>query len=85
MADFLRVGEESHGIIEALGHAVPAYIETATGYPAELTETEPSETVKQLARFLIALWFNPDGADSDRLRKVIDAFLLVVKVSVSDV
>ena len=85
MADFLRVGEESHGMIEALGRAVPPYIETATGYPADVAATGPSETVRQMARFLIALWFDPDGTDSDRLRRAIADFALVVKMSERDV
>lgn len=77
--DLLRVGEESSGIIEALAAAVPEYIETVTGYPASRTETEPHETVKQLARFLLALWFNPDGTDATQLQRVVDSLTLAVK------
>lgn len=84
MADHLRVGEESHGVIEALAAAVPAYVETTTGYPAELTAGEdPNEVVKQLARFLIALWFNPDGSDARQLRQVVNSLTYAAKAMVS--
>lgn len=83
MADFLRVGEESHGIIEALAATVPEYIDTTTGYPATLTAgEEPHETVKQLARFLIQLWFNPDGSDARQLRQVVNSLTYAVKTMV---
>lgn len=86
MADFLRVGEESHGIIEALGRAVPEYVEITTGYSAELMRgLYPCETARQLARFLVLLWFNPDGTDSPQVRQVVDALTLALKAMVADV
>lgn len=86
MADFLRVGVESHGIIEALGRAVPEYVELTTGYSAELMRgMYPRETARQLARFLVMLWFNPDGQDAPQVRQVVDALTLALKAMVADV
>ena len=83
MADHLRVGEESFAIIEALGQAVPEYVEITTGYPRELLAGEsPHETVRQLARFLIMLWFNPDGADARQIRQAADGLTYAVKAMV---
>lgn len=80
LADFLRVGEESHGIIVDLARAVPAYVETTTGFPAEETAgQEPPEVVKTLARFLILLWFCPDGADAQQVSKVVHSLTCAVK------
>ena len=80
LADFLRVGEESHGIIEGLVCAVPSYIEVTTGVSAEIVAgQEPPEVVKTLARFLILLWFCPDGADAQQVSKVVHSLTCAVK------
>ena len=80
MADFLRVGEESYAILEALGRAVPDFVEATTGYDASLVAGEcPSQTVRQLARFLIQLWHCPDGTDARQLRQAVHSLTCVVK------
>lgn len=77
--DLLRVGSESAGIVEGLVAAIPEFIEATTGYPATLTATEPCEVVKQLARFILCLWFNPDGADHKQLERVVQALSIATK------
>lgn len=85
LADMLRVGEENHAIIECLAQAVPDYIEATSGYPAELTAGDsPIETVKLLARFLVQLWFNPDGEDARQVRQVVNSLTYVLKAIVLD-
>lgn len=70
--DMLRAGDESTQIVESLCHAVPEAVQAKTGYGAELMRGEPSELAKLLGRFLIQMWFCPDGTDSERLRHVVD-------------
>jgi len=80
LADFLRVGEESHEIIAGLARAVPAYVEVTTGIDAEIVAgQEPPEVVKTLARFLVLLWFCPDGADAPQVAKVVHSLTCAVK------
>lgn len=84
LADMLRVGEENYGIIEALSATVPEYVQTTTGYPAELLAGEaPHETAKQLARFLVILWFNPDGSDAGQVRQVVNSLTYALKALVA--
>lgn len=83
MADMLRVGEENYPIIRALARTVPEYVELTCGYPAELTAGDsPHETVRQLARFIVQLWFNPDGQDARQVRQVVNSLTYATKALV---
>lgn len=83
--DLLRISEDNAGVAKQLADSVPAFIETVTGYPASLTEGEsPNELVKQLARFVLQLWYNPDGTDAAALRRVVDSLGMCVKSLVVD-
>lgn len=81
--DFLRVGSENIGVVEALTVSIPAYVETTTGYPAsKLSSEEPDEIVKPLALFLLQLWYNPDGTDSRQLTRVVQSLEKTVRAYV---
>lgn len=81
--DLLRVGDENTDIIQTLAASIPAYVEVVTGYPAELTAgATPSEVVKPLCRFILQLWYNPDGTDAQQLTRVIDSMAKTVKALV---
>lgn len=81
--DLLRVTEDNADIVEQHAAGIAAYVETTTGYPAELAQgVDCDETVKALCRFLLMLWFNPDGTDADRLQRVIDALTKAVRALV---
>lgn len=73
--DTLRVdGEDNDDIITALLEAIPSYIETATGHDwANDNEVHPM--AKQTARFILQLWFDPQGPDTERLKRTIDTLL----------
>lgn len=76
----LRVdGEDNDNIISGLLLAIPGYITTCTGVtdPEALAETVP--LIKTSAKFILALWYNPDGTDSARLQVVIDNLLKTLK------
>ena len=81
--DLLRVSSDNLTVIDALCSSVPQYIEVTTGYPAELVADEPNELVKQLARFVLQLWYNPDGTDAQALKRVVDSLSCSVRAMVA--
>jgi len=82
--DLLRVSSDNLPIIEQLAASVPAHIEATTGYPAEDTQGGGChELVKQLARFTLQLWYNPDGTDAAAQTRVIESLQKSVSSLVS--
>lgn len=77
--DLLRVTDDNVMVVNAICSSIPQYIEVTTGYPAALVENEPSEIVKQLARFVLQFWYNPDGADAQALKRVVDSLSCSVR------
>lgn len=74
----LRVdGTANDAIITPLLQAIPGYITTCTGVP--FVEGQATELHKTLAKFLLQLWYNPDGTDADRLQIVIDNLIRTLK------
>lgn len=81
--DLLRVSSDNEAIIEAHAKAIPQYVEVTTGYPATCTDSQGcDETVKQLCRFLLQLWFNPDGTDAEQLTRTVNSLTATVKALV---
>lgn len=81
--DLLRVSEDNAGVIEQYAATIPYYVEIVTGYPASCTMgANCDETVKQLCRFILALWFDPDGTDATKLTHVVNSLTKVVKALV---
>lgn len=72
--DLLRVSADNDTIIKALRDAIPQFIEAQTGYPAQyLVGASPDPLAAQLARFVLQLWYNPDGTDSEALTRVVES------------
>ena len=72
--EWLRLdGTDNDEIIAGLLAAAPGYIETATG----LNENEQFQQplVELVTKFLLLLWYNPDGTDSAKLQQVVDNLL----------
>lgn len=72
--DCLRIdGEEFNSILYPLLESIPSYLEATTG------RTWEDETVHPLAqtaaKFILQLWFDPQGHDSERLKRTIDNLL----------
>ena len=81
--DLLRVSADNERVIDAFAATIPYYVEITTGYPAYLTaSTSCSETAKTHSRFLLCLWFNPDGTDAEQLKQVIDSLTKALKAHV---
>ena len=81
--DLLRISEENAGIVEQIAEPIPYYVEITTGYPATCTiGIGCDETVKQLCRFILCLWFDPDGTDATKLTRVVTSLTRVVKALV---
>lgn len=73
----LRVdGTSNDIIIQPLIDSMESYIRLTVGYylPGD-------QLTKTLEKFLLQLWYNPDGTDSDRLRIVIDNLIKTLKAN----
>lgn len=75
--DALRVdGEDNDPIIIPLLEAIPAYLEVSTG---RAWDAEPVHPLAQTAtKFILQLWFDPQGEDTERLKRTIDSLLVAL-------
>ena len=72
--DTLRLdGVDNDGIIFPLLEAVPSYLEVTTGRTWEDTEVHP--LAQTVTKFILQLWYDPQGQDSQRLKRTIDNLL----------
>ncbi|KMJ56447.1 DNA packaging protein [Bacillus sp. LL01] len=70
----LRVdGAHNDPIIIPLLESIPSYLETTTGRSWEDDPVHPLAAT--VARFILQLWFDPQGQDSERLKRTIDNLL----------
>lgn len=74
----LDVDNTTTGIVEALIEAIPQYIETTCGVEWQKWD-DLKPLVKTLAGFVLQLWYNPDGTDSNRLQTVIRSLSKSIK------
>ncbi|WKY47857.1 head-tail connector protein [Eubacteriaceae bacterium ES3] len=81
--DYLRIdGTDNDGVISPLLSAIPDYIETTTGMSADQQASEPlADTV---SKFLLALWYNAEGTDSEKLERTINSLLKVLTAMAVD-
>lgn len=75
--DTLRVdGEDNDPIIIPLLESIPSYLEATTG---RTWTDEPIHPLAQtVTKFILQLWFNPQGQDSVRLKRTIDTLLVAL-------
>lgn len=75
--DYLRLdGTDNDGVITPLLSAIPDYIETTTGMSATQQAAEPlADTV---SKFLLALWYNAEGTETEKLERTINSLLKVL-------
>lgn len=72
-------GDENDLIINSLLNAVPDYLEVSTGYKA--TRGKYSPLAKTAARFILQLWYNADGTDTEKLQRTIDNLMVALSMS----
>lgn len=80
--------EENDGnaaIVDGLLEAIPSYIETGTGIKDAETAAQAYPLVKTLAKFLLCLWYNPDGTDAVQLQVVVNNLLKTLKAMAADI
>ena len=72
--DTLRVdGTDNDPIIIPLLESIPSYLEATTGRTWEEAPVHP--LAQTVAKFILQLWFDPQGQDSERLKRTIDNLL----------
>lgn len=75
--DVLRLdGGDNDELIMSLLHAIPGYIEVTTG----CCNWSDSLLAKTVAKFLLQLWYNADGTDTERLQRTIDNLLTALTI-----
>ena len=72
-------------IISGLLAAIPSYIETTTGIKDAATASEVYPLVTTLEKFLLCLWYNPDGTDAVQLQVVVNNLLKTLKAMAPDI
>lgn len=75
--DALRIdGADNDIIILPLLEAIPAYLEVSTGHN---WDTAPVHPLAQTAtKFILQLWFDAQGPDTERLKRTIDGLLVAL-------
>ncbi|MBM7650527.1 hypothetical protein JOC78_003524 [Bacillus ectoiniformans] len=72
--DTLRLdGADNDIIIIPLLEAIPSYLEATTGRTWDDTPVHPLAAT--VTKFLLQLWYDPQGQESERLKKTIDNLL----------
>lgn len=75
--DYLRLdGTDNDGVISPLLSAIPDYIETTTGMSAAQQASEP--LANTVSKFLLALWYNAEGTETEKLERTINSLLKVL-------
>ncbi|MBD7939455.1 phage gp6-like head-tail connector protein [Cytobacillus sp. Sa5YUA1] len=67
-------GEDNDIIIVPLLESIPSYLEVTTGRTWE-DDTEIHPLAQTVTKFILQLWFDPQGQDSERLKRTIDNLL----------
>lgn len=76
--DTLRVdGIDNDPIIIPLIESIPSYLEVTTGR-AWIDDKDVHPLAQTVTKFLLQLWFDPQGQDSDRLKRTIDNLLIAL-------
>ena len=66
-------------LVQDLLQAIPPYITTTTGILLPEIAVEVCPLLKTLAKFLLCLWYNPDGTDAVQLQVVVNNLLKTLK------
>ena len=79
--EILRIdGEDNDTLIAPLVDAIPGYLEVSTGYRARKGIYSP--LARTVAGFLLQLWYNADGLDTEKLQRTIDNMLKALSFTV---
>ena len=71
--------EGNSALVADLLAAIPSYISTTTGVKDPAAAVNKYPLLKTLAKFLLCLWYNPDGTDAVQLQVVVNNLLKTIK------
>lgn len=78
--DILRIdGSDNDVIITPLLEAIPAYLEVSTGRAWD-TDSPIHPLAQTVTGFILQLWFDGQGPDTERLKRTIDGLLTALTV-----
>ena len=66
-------------LVKDLLAAIPSYISATTGVKDPEAVVANYPLIKTLAKFLLCLWYNPDGTDAVQLQVVVNNLLKTIK------
>lgn len=76
--DVLRIdGSDNDIIILPLLEAIPSYLEVSTGRAWD-TDTTIHPLAQTVTGFILQLWFDAQGPDTERLKRTIDGLLVAL-------
>ncbi|MGN4930278.1 head-tail connector protein [Bacillus cereus group sp. MYBK14-1] len=77
--DAVRVdGADNDPILISLLESIPSYLEVTTGRTWEDATVHP--LAQTVTKFILQLWYDPQGQDSERLKRMIDNLLTSLTV-----
>lgn len=77
--DAVRVdGADNDPILISLLESIPSYLEVTTGRTWEDATVHP--LAQTVTKFILQLWYDPQGQDSERLKRTIDNLLTSLTV-----
>ncbi|EJR55396.1 hypothetical protein IIO_05456 [Bacillus cereus VD115] len=77
--DAVRIdGADNDPILISLLESIPSYLEVTTGRTWEDTTVHP--LAQTVTKFILQLWYDPQGQDSERLKRTIDNLLTALTV-----
>lgn len=78
--DVLRVdGDDNDCVIIPFLETIPDYLEITTGYKANRGKYSP--LAQTVAKFILQLWYNADGTDTEKLQRTIDNLLTALSAA----
>lgn len=75
--DAVRVdGADNDSILIPLLESIPAYLEVSTGKNWDVEPVHP--LAQTVTKFVLQLWYDPQGPDTERLKRTIDGLLVAL-------
>ena len=72
-------GDDNDAAIKSLLDAIPSYLQEVAGYTFDGKASPLAQTT---AKFILRLWYDPDGHDTDRIKRTIDCLLVALTATV---
>jgi hypothetical protein len=76
-------GSDNDYVIVPLINAIPDYLQVSTGY--HFNGGQPHPLAETAAKFILRLWYDPDGYDREQLQRTINNLLTALTAAINHV